>query len=555
MLATLALWVAVLFVFCSAGYLVVRSLAPDVKVKLDEYFFLGFALYSILASYLSLFFKIDGVMLIVILSIQIPLLMWYAYKEKGLWFSLSALRERHTQIAGLILIGLALVLAFIASSGINMVDTGLYHTQAIKWIRHFPVIPGLANIHGRFGFNSLFFPVTGMFSVFFEPSSNPTQILMYPLNGIAFIMVVYRLFNTASHTKKTSIKLVCFGITVFLVDYYPAVLSSPQPDVICTLILVYLWVLLLEGPGKMGTHQKWLFLLLLAINITFKLSMVFFTALMFPAMLLPYSHKKTIICLGTGFLIVLPFFIRNYILTGYLIYPFPALDLFNPDWKIPLDKVIREKHLIETWARLPRVPLTEALQAGLFDWLPIWLPRRSPGEWILLINSILSPIPLILFIVKKEWWRVWFQVSLMIAVLCWFITAPDIRFAYGLLFCLIGNSVLSADRIVRNLSLPFSKMMWGLILLATVIIHFPHIRKNTDRPGYLTLPAPYPVSQPITRQAVNFQYFNPERGFTCLNGPLLCTPSNLKDIMQRGPRIHDGFSCIRNTQKNGVIKH
>ncbi|EMO63800.1 hypothetical protein LEP1GSC133_1179, partial [Leptospira borgpetersenii serovar Pomona str. 200901868] len=33
-------------------------------------------------------------------------------------------------------------------------DSGLYHIQSIKWIQEYSVVPGLANLHGRFGFNS-----------------------------------------------------------------------------------------------------------------------------------------------------------------------------------------------------------------------------------------------------------------------------------------------------------------------------------------------------------------------------------------------------------------
>ena len=37
----------------------------------------------------------------------------------------------------------------------------------------------------------------------------------------------------------------------------------------------------------------------------------------------------------TGCVVIAPFLIRNYYLSGYLIYPFPAIDLFDVPWKIP----------------------------------------------------------------------------------------------------------------------------------------------------------------------------------------------------------------------------
>src|SRR5450432_939146 len=36
-------------------------------------------------------------------------------------------------------------------------DTGLYGATAVRWILSYPIIPGLANLHGRLGFNSSVF--------------------------------------------------------------------------------------------------------------------------------------------------------------------------------------------------------------------------------------------------------------------------------------------------------------------------------------------------------------------------------------------------------------
>lgn len=36
-------------------------------------------------------------------------------------------------------------------------DTGLYHLQRVRWAQAYAVVPGLANVDGRFGTNSSFF--------------------------------------------------------------------------------------------------------------------------------------------------------------------------------------------------------------------------------------------------------------------------------------------------------------------------------------------------------------------------------------------------------------
>src|SRR5882762_3345866 len=56
----------------------------------------------------------------------------------------------------LLVIGLAfaLLLALRSCGPFEYYDTGLYGAPAVRWIQTFPAVPGLANLHGRFGFNS-----------------------------------------------------------------------------------------------------------------------------------------------------------------------------------------------------------------------------------------------------------------------------------------------------------------------------------------------------------------------------------------------------------------
>src|SRR5467141_1934940 len=59
----------------------------------------------------------------------------------------------------LLLLGLAfaLLLAFRSCGPFDYYDTGLYGAPAVRWIQTYPAVPGLANLHGRLGFNSSVF--------------------------------------------------------------------------------------------------------------------------------------------------------------------------------------------------------------------------------------------------------------------------------------------------------------------------------------------------------------------------------------------------------------
>src|SRR5713226_1902672 len=59
----------------------------------------------------------------------------------------------------LLLLGIAftLLLALRSCGSCEYYDTGLYGAPAVRWIQTYPAVPGLANLHGRLGFNSSVF--------------------------------------------------------------------------------------------------------------------------------------------------------------------------------------------------------------------------------------------------------------------------------------------------------------------------------------------------------------------------------------------------------------
>src|SRR5229473_7211584 len=81
----------------------------------------------------------------------------------GLALNRSALRDslRSTLQASrwLLLLGIAfaLLLALRSCGPCEYYDTGLYGASSVRWIQTFPAVPGLANLHGRLGFNSSVF--------------------------------------------------------------------------------------------------------------------------------------------------------------------------------------------------------------------------------------------------------------------------------------------------------------------------------------------------------------------------------------------------------------
>ena len=71
-----------------------------------------------------------------------------------------------------------------------------------------------------------------------------------------------------------------------------------------------------------------------------------------------------------GFLVALPFLVRNVIISGYLLYPYPQIDLFSVDWKMLESVATFDKREIIVWGRA--VKDVKRYQETILEWLPEW---------------------------------------------------------------------------------------------------------------------------------------------------------------------------------------
>jgi hypothetical protein len=128
-------------------------------------------------------------------------------------------------------------------------------------------------------------------------------------------------------------------------------------------------------------------------------------------------------------------------MTGWLLYPFPSLDLFSFDWKVPLESVIGEKEAVTGWARNPGVNYVKAANMVFIDWFPIWWQRISFTVRVFFAVSIVFPLfALIGQLIKNlkiDLFTNAVIITSFLGVIFWFFLAPDWRF--GESFILIAS--------------------------------------------------------------------------------------------------------------------
>ena len=293
-----------------------------------------------------------------------------------------------------------------------------------------------------------------------------------------------------------------------------------------------------------------------------------------------WSKKLFLVTSITCAIIILPWLIRNYYLSGYLIFPFPNLDIFNPDWKMPDAAADFEHRSISNWAKMQGANYMNVEKMSVFQWFPNWFYNISSTWRILVILAFSSPLILSLaFVFRSRLKSVLdFQKILIIwltaftGTLFWFFTAPDVRFGFpfiiasGLSLIFLLEKQLSILRDVSKLNLKYLPYIFVALLFTVQVKQFLFIRHDAVSGIQLIKPLS-PDSQtfyrsmdvegadknvqysqkPIqytTKKLCNFNLFVPINDDRCYCQPLPCTPYYNDKLILRGETLQEGFKIL-----------
>lgn len=330
-----------------------------------------------------------------------------------------------------------LLFAYGGSRGYLHFDSGLYHAQAIRWIEEYGVIPGLANLHCRLAYNSSAFVLTALYSMEFLVG----QSLHTAAGFMAYILAMkgFEAVKVFSRKKVLVSDFVKVAMLFYISIIYTEMMS-PASDYFAMLFLFYIlvaWVELVERKEKNITPYGML-CVLLAVNVTIKLSSAIMLLLVLkPAVVLlkEKRYRQIGLYLFMGILAVFPYLARNVILSGWLVYPFPAIDLFSFDWKIPVGEVRYDAEEIKVYAK----GMTDVLlkDTPVSQWLPNWFQNLKSLEKVWVLSSVVSVLAGILISLwgvikrKKELYGFLFLQWVLIAgYLFWQIGTPLVRYGY-----------------------------------------------------------------------------------------------------------------------------
>lgn len=380
----------------------------------------------------------------------------------------------------LVVIGISL-LAMAALPCLNG-DTGLYHAQAIRWLEEIGIAPGLANTEVRLGYNSAWFlPQT---------LASWGQWVSWPLHSLNLLLLVYFTAHALAtpadaplHSRLLRLILLAL-LLFFCVDEVASLSPDPAITTLVFVILSQAWVLPTPDRRHPFTPTHVALVLLMCFAVTVKLSAA-------PLLLLgvvwlirqPAPARLRILVLSGlgGAALILPWVARNVVLSGYLVCPFPALDLLSVDWKYPRAVLYDHVDYIRNFARNPTNLAVNVNGKPLRFWLPIWWVQQQPYDVALtLLAPVVAALSALALVVRRQWRHpAALHCAIVVAaavagVLFWFVTAPAYRFGYGFILSLFALAALPvlllAPPQLRRLTISTLVVLLPMILIGKMLL-------------------------------------------------------------------------------------
>lgn len=427
-----------------------------------------------------------------------------------------------------------------------------YHLPLIRWIEQYGIVPGLANIEDRMGFNSGFHVLSALFSIpnIWSGGLYDLNGLLYLCFGVFFLGKTFSLFENRN-TQILPSNLLCAAALVFP---FRAYLTSTDADFLNIYLGIYLLIFIIQSIEQKSDFRSHfvIFGMLLATLISVKASSAL---LIIPLLIMPAWHQnlgRKLLLFAVAFLIViLPWLIRNVIISGYLIYPIYNIDLFDVDWKLPRQIVEGQYNYIGDYAR---TMITQPFNT-YHDLNPpflVWFADWFRYQWSFLIGKFLiiglaTGIPFVLLFSRKIFKveRKYFPLLLgLIAIsIIWFFRFPAPRIGWA---WILATIVLISLLIARLFSTRVLKYLTFVVVISALlgVVRGSYASIKDDLLIEHSWLLANKVQMPEIKEQIQFGDFMAyvAKYDFCGGNPLPCVPAHFHPRLKaRGAKIENGF--------------
>jgi len=276
-------------------------------------------------------------------------------------------------------------------------DTHIYHLQIVEWASTYPAAHGIVNLFPRLGLGSNWLLLIGFFHI-------PGQQIFFYLNTSLVIWLFVWLFHQWHyHWRNGSqrpLRLFYFLLLAYALfdwELFRDAASSTSYDLIvttCMLLLLSCWVECILLDGKTPAASL-LFVFIAFSALGFKLSGFFILILLVYHLFCHRRRLSYIVFSACSFLlIVTPVLVKNYIITGYPLFPLP-LTIGHPDWKLPGGMVSMLNNYIVLSNRFLNGPFVNsaAFREQHAIWFGSWFKALGPQHKLIILLSMFPSSP------------------------------------------------------------------------------------------------------------------------------------------------------------------
>ena len=372
----------------------------EMKFRLN-YLITGIVIVSVYAQFISIWGGVGLAANIVLLVFSVCMCA-YAIHDMFYNILLYGIGKNISMKMLIIYLVLFFGIAYCTSHGIEHYDTGLYHAQAIHWNEVYGAVKGLGNFNQRLAYNSALYPLSALYS--FSWACNGS---LHTMSGYFALLLSWKCVDLLQ-IKRRGYFTLPDALRLLAIYYIYTILDeivSPASDyaAICMILYILISWLDLDREREKRFYPYAMLCILVVYAITLKLSAAPLLLLMVKP-IWKIMHAKLInrakaiwYFVGLGFVVAIPFFLRNMIISGWLIYPFTAIDIFTFAWKIPKGTAQYDAHEIAVYGR----GYTDAglYNIGFFEWFPNWFNDLTLFNKTMFVADIVFFVGLVIFVI------------------------------------------------------------------------------------------------------------------------------------------------------------
>ena len=354
-----------------------------------------------------------------------------------LWQRTAGLALRYPWQAGLL--GLLVLSWCLRAMAVpNNYDSGLYHFQTIRWMNEEPIVFGIGNLHWRLALNQSYFGFLALMNL--APFWNKG----YAAGGICLlILTLATLIETGLGQSARWRWIFGAGLLVFL-GVVAGSTVNPSPDNAVALLEVAIFLLLFRAlqpcaadASDARRHAMAALILCVAVFCTkfssaaFVLGIIVIlavTLLRANAIRQVFSPRVVIFAAVLGAVHLA----RGFILSGAPFFPATWFGAWQLEWAVPIELARMETALIKSWAKVPGANHSDVTAMGGV-WIFDWLGRQGYGSLTLFASGFALMLLNLARLKRDRYVRPERELFLLyvptvIALVFWFLSAPDVRF-------------------------------------------------------------------------------------------------------------------------------